>query len=114
MNTTEFHIKIDSDINDAPERIQWQNTAEVSQEEAKAVSIAFWDAMGRGSMVINLWNKEMQILELKGFYLEIMKKMSETIKQATDDYVVSNIIDNACFQIESVLESEVEKMRNQA
>ncbi len=113
MSQTEFTIRISSDLYEAPEKIEWQNSEENSLEEAKAVTLAFWDAQGRGSMVVNLWNKQMQTLELKGFYLEIMKKLSESVKSATDDYVISNIIDNACFQIESLLQSEVEAMREQ-
>ncbi|MBP6620487.1 MAG: hypothetical protein KAX81_04080 [Leadbetterella sp.] len=109
MNITNIQIEITSDGDNVPDRILWGNNTGIEVEEAKAISIGVWDAKGRGSMVMELWNKEMQTLELKGFYLEIIKKIGETIRTATDDHVVSNIIDNACFQISSLLEEEVKR-----
>jgi gliding motility-associated protein GldC len=107
LNFTEIKFEIKSDENNVPERILWGNNQGVEVEEAKAISVAIWDAKGRGSLVMELWNKEMQTIELKGFYLEVMKKIAETVRTATDDHVISNIIDNACFQITSLLEEEV-------
>jgi gliding motility-associated protein GldC len=110
MNLNELHFEIKSDENNIPERILWSNNAEIEVEEAKAVSIGIWDAKGRGSMVMEIWNKDMNTLELKGFYLELMKKIAETVKNATDDHVISNIIENACFQINSIIEADVKRL----
>ncbi|MCA0363193.1 MAG: gliding motility protein GldC [Bacteroidetes bacterium] len=107
LKSTQINFEILSDSNNSPERILWGNNEGVEVEEAKAITIGIWDAKGRGSMVIDLWNKEMHTLELKGFYLEVMKKIAETVRVATDDHVMGNIIDNACFQITSLLENEV-------
>lgn len=109
MAGTEIKIHIESDAQNIPERILWESSDGGSIEEAKAISFGVWDAAGRGSMIMELWNKEMQTLELKGFYLEILKKIGESVRSATDDHVIGNIIDNACFQITSVIESQIEK-----
>jgi gliding motility-associated protein GldC len=109
LSITNIEIEIVSDTDNIPERILWGNNTGIEVEEAKAISIAVWDAKGRGSMVMELWNKEMQTLELKGFYLEILKKISETIRTATDDHAISNVIDNACFQISSLIEDEIRR-----
>ncbi len=108
--TSRISFEISSDENNNPESIFWETSDSLQVEAAKSVIFGVWDAQGRGSMVMETWDKTMQTLEMKSFYLEVMKKMAETIKAATDDHVVGNIIENACFQINSLLVEEADRL----
>jgi gliding motility-associated protein GldC len=80
-------IKIDVllDNEKIPESIQWSATdssAEMKQQ-AKAMSIAFWDAADKSAMRIDLWTKDMMVDEMGEFYYQLLHSMSDSFLRAT-------------------------------
>jgi len=95
------------------ESIEWDATQkpEPGLEQAKAISLAIWDGWGKGTLKIDLWTKQMEVLEMKRFCIETISGLADTIRVATGDEVMAMDIENICKRMQDRLEEEVKQMK---
>ncbi|QNL21149.1 gliding motility protein GldC [Hyphobacterium sp. CCMP332] len=87
-----FKIKLDEDR--IPEKIEWDasDRPEDSSSDTKAIAIGLWDDKLSNTLRIDLWTKDMSVLDMKKFYIDMIGGMAESIRNATDDQVMANRI----------------------
>ena len=93
------------DENRVPEKIHW--TAQdggITNEEAKAMILAVWDAKTKETLRIDLWTKEMPVDEMKVFFHQTLVAMSDTFYKATQDDKMSATMKDFCDYFAEKLE----------
>ena len=84
--TSKIELNIELDENRVPEKLHW--TAQdggITNEEAKAMMLAVWDAKTQETLRIDLWTKDMPVDEMKVFFHQTLVAMSDTFHRATQD-----------------------------
>jgi len=92
MNKSSINIDVLLDPNKIPEQISWNasdSTADMTQQ-AKAMSLAFWDGADKTAMRIDLWTKDMMMDEMADFYYQMLMTMADTFKRATQQQGLSD------------------------
>lgn len=109
MRQEEINIKVRLDNNHICEKIYWEasNTQTEGISEAKAMALALWDHSNAGTVKIDLWTKEMEIHEMKRFFIETISGMADTIRTATEDEVMATEMEILCQQLSKRLEKEL-------
>lgn len=94
-----------------PEKITWDATEKrpAGPEETKAFCLALWDTPHNSTLKIDLWGKDMPVMEMKRFYIEAIGGMAETLMNATGDETMANEINDLCERLGKYLESESKK-----
>jgi gliding motility-associated protein GldC len=83
--TSNISIDIFLDEQKVPEKIQWKaadSTADTEQQ-AKAMMLAFWDGADKSALRIDLWTKDMMVDEMADFYYQALMTMADTFQRAT-------------------------------
>ena len=102
---SKIELNVELDENRVPEKIRW--TAEdggISNEEAKALMLAVWDAKTQETLRIDLWTKDMPVDEMKVFFHQTLVAMSDTFHRATQDYKMSATMKDFCDYFAEKLE----------
>jgi gliding motility-associated protein GldC len=92
MNQSTIKIDVLLDPNKVPEQINWiasDSTADMVQQ-AKAMSVAFWDGTDKTALRIDLWTKDMMVDEMAYFYYQMLMSMDDTFKRATQQQEMSD------------------------
>ena len=94
MKHSEINFKIQLDDQNIPEQISWSATDNPNEgiEETKAILVATWDPYHKGTLTLPLWTKDMEVLDMKRFFIEIMGTVSDASLQATGDHFFSQEI----------------------
>tara|TARA_R110002126_G_scaffold62464_10_gene160784 strand:- start:1505 stop:1843 length:339 start_codon:yes stop_codon:yes gene_type:complete len=95
--TSKIELNIELDDNRVPEKIHW--TAQdggITNEEAKAMMLAVWDAKTQETLRIDLWTKDMPVDEMKVFFHQTLVAMSDTFYRATQDDKMSATMKDFC------------------
>ena len=113
MKNSEIKFTVELDAHNVPEKMYWEASDNPNEglEETKAMAIAIWDHYHKGTMKIDLWTKDMEIGEMKRFYIEAIGGMGETLLRATGDQKMAEDIENLCRNLSKKLEEEI---RNEA
>lgn len=113
MKDTEikFHIELSDD--NLPEKIFWRATDAPTQgiTEAKAMNVSVWDNKNAETLRIDLWTKDMQVLEMKRFVVDTMAGLAHTIETATGDQFMVNEIDQLCERLVKHIREEYQKQQ---
>ena len=108
MKKSEIRFSIALDDNKVPEAISWSATdAGPDIHFAKAINIALWDREQAGTMKIDLWTKDMEVFEMKRFYIELMSGIADTLLTATNDSVMADAIEGVCETLSKKLDEEM-------
>lgn len=102
---SKIELNVELDENRVPEKIHW--TAEdggITNEEAKAMMLAVWDAKTQETLRIDLWTKEMPVDEMKVFFHQTLVAMSDTFHRATQDEKMSATMKDFCDYFAEKLE----------
>ncbi|MEO8413051.1 MAG: gliding motility protein GldC [Ginsengibacter sp.] len=94
MTESAININVQLDDDKVPQQIKWSasgSTADTPQQ-AKAVFIAFWDALDKSALRIDLWTKDMMVDEMANFYFQVFTTMADTFQKATKHDELSNDI----------------------
>ena len=105
MITSKIELNVELDENRVPEKIHW--TAQdggITNEEAKAMMLAVWDAKTQETLRIDLWTKEMPVDEMKVFFHQTLVAMSDTFYKATQDDKMSATMKDFCDYFAEKLE----------
>lgn len=105
VKTSKIELNVELDENQVPEKLHW--TAEdggISNEEAKAMMLAVWDAKTQETLRIDLWTKDMPVDEMKVFFHQTLVAMSDTFQRATQDDKMSATMKDFCDYFAEKLE----------
>ncbi|MDG1728484.1 MAG: gliding motility protein GldC [Algibacter sp.] len=107
--TSKIELNIELDENRVPEKLHW--TAQdggITNEEAKAMMLAVWDAKTQETLRIDLWTKDMPVDEMKVFFHQTLVAMSDTFHRATQDDKMSATMKDFCDYFAEKLELKKE------
>ncbi|MBK8556028.1 MAG: gliding motility protein GldC [Lewinellaceae bacterium] len=85
---SEIRIRVGLDNQQVPQVIEWSATdihPEGKFEACKAMAIALFDREQRDTLRIDLWTKEMQVMEMDRFMYQILRSLSSTYLRATQN-----------------------------
>ncbi|WP_396602115.1 gliding motility protein GldC [Algibacter sp. R77976] len=103
--TSKIELNVELDENRVPEKLRW--TAQdggITNEEAKAMMLAVWDAKTQETLRIDLWTKDMPVDEMKVFFHQTLVAMSDTFLRATQDDKMSATMKDFCDYFAEKLE----------
>ena len=103
--TSKIELKVELDENRIPEKLHW--TAQdggITNEEAKAMMLAVWDAKTQETLRIDLWTKDMPVDEMKVFFYQTLVAMSDTFNRATQDEKMTATMKDFCDYFAEKLE----------
>lgn len=98
MKQSEIKFNITLDDNNIPEKIEWVATDGPSPklQPTDAIALSLWDHTQMSTMQIQLWTKELPVVEMKRFSIEAMGGLADTIQNATGDEVMAEAIRKLC------------------
>ena len=103
--TSKIELNVELDENRIPEKLHW--TAQdggITNEEAKAMMLAVWDAKAQETLRIDLWTKDMPVDEMKVFFHQTLVAMSDTFNKATQDEKMTATMKDFCDYFAEKLE----------
>ncbi|MEL0455826.1 gliding motility protein GldC [Flavobacteriaceae bacterium SZ-1-7] len=103
--TSKIELSVELDENRVPEKLHW--TAQdggITNEEAKAMMLAVWDAKAQETLRIDLWTKDMPVDEMKVFFHQTLVAMSDTFNRATQDEKMTATMKDFCDYFAEKLE----------
>lgn len=88
VKTSEIKIRVGLDANNVPIEIDWAASdmhAPDTFESCKALAIALFDRERRDTLRIDLWTKEMQVMEMDRFMYQLLKSLGDSYYKATQN-----------------------------
>jgi len=87
VKTSDITLRVGLNAEQVPVRIEWGASDRNGGvlEECKAMAIALFDKEHRDTLRIDLWTKEMQVLEMDRFFYQILRSLSQTYLKATQN-----------------------------
>lgn len=115
MKHSEINFKVTLDDQSIPEQIQWSATDNPNEgiEETKSIFVGVWDHYHKGTLALPLWTKDMDVLEMKRFYIEVIGSIGNTLVDATGDQKMSTLIDTLCRTLTKNLQEEIKAAEQQ-
>jgi gliding motility-associated protein GldC len=109
MKKSEINFAVELDNQNVPDKIFWDATENPNEgiSDTRAIAVAVWDHYHRGTLKIDLWTKEMEVFDMKRFYIEIMSGIADTLLTATNDKKMADGIENLCQQLSKSLDEEI-------
>lgn len=83
LTEKEITVKISLDDTNMPEKITWDATDNGEQQECKAMLLSLFDKTHRDTYKIDLWTKEMQVVEMDRMMYQTLKALSDSYFRAT-------------------------------
>lgn len=83
----DIEINVELDKEKLPENIAWRSMQDPqgSWMDCKGMMLSFFDKKSRDTFRIDLWTKDMQIMEMDRFFFHTMRSMADTYKKATNN-----------------------------
>lgn len=105
-STINFTVQLDN--NNVPEKILWEATdkPDPALSETKSISINLWDDKQKNTLRIDLWTKDMPVLEMKRFYIDCLGGLAQSMLTSTGDEVMANETNALCERLVKHLQSE--------
>jgi gliding motility-associated protein GldC len=88
VKVSEIAIKVGLDATQTPIRIEWAATdmSENSKNQpCKAIALALFDEASRDTLRIDLWTKDLQVMEMDRFMYQILQSLGGTYLRATQN-----------------------------
>lgn len=96
MKKSEIHFDIELDDNNIPEKIVWNASDAKKAAEAKAIILSVWDKEERNTLRIDLWNKEMEVDEMKRFVHQTIMTLADSFERATGEKKMADTMRDFC------------------
>jgi gliding motility-associated protein GldC len=108
MKNSKINFTIQLDQNNVPDKILWDATdkPEGGESETKAISVALWDHQQKNTLRIDLWTKDMPVMEMKRFYIDCLGGLAQSMLTATGDELMSNETNALCEKLVKYLQKE--------
>lgn len=87
VKSSDITLRVSLNAEQVPIRIEWGASDRNGGvlEECKAIAVALFDKEHRDTLRIDLWTKEMQVLEMDRFMYQTLKSLSQTYLKATQN-----------------------------
>lgn len=84
---SDIEINVDLGEDQIPEDILWRSNQDPSQDwqKSKAMLLSLFDRETKDTLRIDLWTKDMQVIEMDRFFFYTLKAMSDTYMRATNN-----------------------------
>ena len=84
-HTSEISIKVTLDSEKIPSNITWSASDQGpnSEAEAKAFLLSIFDKDHKDTLKIDLWTKEMQVVEMDRLFFNTLKGLADSYMRAT-------------------------------
>ena len=111
MKQSEINFQIQLDDQSIPEQISWSATDNPNEgiEETKSIFVAVWDHYHKGLLALPLWTKDMEVFDMKRFYIEVIGSVADTLANATGDQKMVGHIENLCKVLSKDLQEEIKE-----
>ena len=108
MKKSTINFTIQLDANNVPDKIYWDATdkPDPNMSETKSISIALWDDKQKNTLRIDLWTKDMPVLEMKRFYIDCLGGLAQSMLTSTGDEVMANETNALCERLVEHLRKE--------
>lgn len=85
--TSDITIRVGLNAENVPMKIEWSasDRNDGQLEECKAMAVALFDKEHRDTLRIDLWTKEMQVVEMDRFVYQTLRSLSQTYLRATQN-----------------------------
>jgi gliding motility-associated protein GldC len=90
---SKIDIRIGLDEEHMPIDIEWSASDKKDGEEpsrAKAMLLSFFDGKTRETLKIDIWTREMQVIEMDRFVYQTFRSISDTYYKATGNTALAN------------------------
>ncbi len=113
MQNSNIELTVSLDSNNIPETIQWRASdfAEGNAQQTKAFALAIWDADHKSIMKIDLWNKDMEVAEMKMFAIQSIGGLGETLFSSTGDEEMQHEIHQLCDKLAAILKKQQDEAK---
>ncbi|GAB3759482.1 gliding motility protein GldC [Spirosoma pomorum] len=115
MKKSEINFSIELDNQSVPEKIYWDATDNPNEglSDTRAIAIALWDHYHNSTLKIDLWTKEMEVVDMKRFLIEMMSGIADTARNATGDQQMATDIEKTCDALSKRLREEIKAQQQQ-
>lgn len=96
MKTSNIHFVVETDENRVPEKISWSATDKPEISEAGAVILSVWDRKQQTALRIDLWDKEMDVQDMKQLVHQTMLTLADSFERATGEKAMSASMRDFC------------------
>jgi len=84
--STSIQINVHLDNDNIPDKIDWMaSDGDGHAQECKAMLLALFDKESKDTLKIDLWTKEMQVMEMDRFFFQTLRSLSDTYYRATNN-----------------------------
>lgn len=85
--TSSIHISVGLDQENLPVKITWeaQESREGAPKECKAMLLSLFDRENKETLKIDLWTKDMQVVEMDRFIFQTLRALADTYHKATQN-----------------------------
>lgn len=86
--TKEIRIRVGLDEENVPVHIDWQaddNPSAGAPQECKAFLLSLFDRENKETLKIDLWTKEMQVIEMDRLVFHTLRSLADTYFRATQN-----------------------------
>jgi gliding motility-associated protein GldC len=113
MKKSEINFTVELDDQNIPEKIYWNATDNPNEglSDTKAIAVAIWDHYHRGTLRLDLWTKDMEVNDMKRFYIEMLGGIAQYLSDATGDQEMASEIDNLCRKLSKKIADEFKKQQ---
>lgn len=89
-------FSISTDENNVPEKLSWKQNGDIQSPESdtKAVMVSFWSPKEQATYGIDLWTKDMPVLDMQIMYHQVFLKMADTFERATFNKETADLVRN--------------------
>jgi gliding motility-associated protein GldC len=87
VKSSDITIRVGMDATGIPTKMEWgaSDRNNGALDECKAMVVALFDKDHRDTLRIDLWTKEMQVMEMDRFMYQILRSLSQTYLNATQN-----------------------------
>lgn len=87
VKSSDITIRVGMDATGVPTKMEWgaSDRNNGALDECKAMVVALFDKDHRDTLRIDLWTKEMQVMEMDRFMYQILRSLSQTYLNATQN-----------------------------
>jgi gliding motility-associated protein GldC len=108
MKKSVINFTVHLDDQNVPEKIYWEATdkPDPNMAETKSISLALWDERQKNTLRIDLWTKDMPVMEMKRFYIDCLGGLAQSMLTSTGDEMMANETNALCEKLVKHLQSE--------
>ncbi len=103
ISKIDFSIELDD--NKMPEKIEWEasDAGFEGKKSSSTLMISLWDINEKSTLAIDLWTKEMLVDDMNIHFFQMLTKMADTYRRATQNNEIAQLIENFAKQFASNL-----------